>query len=78
MNHFNSEKIMNIIPLKANQELIEYVADLLERCKKGDVVAVTVIEEYPEGEYATKGTKISSRTQTAGMLLDAAIQRLNQ
>jgi len=39
---------------------------------------VTAVEERMGGTYIVLGSTTPSRTQTAGMLLDAAIQRLKE
>lgn len=70
---------LHLIPNKqVNSDVVEYVTDLLARCKKGEVLAVTVIEELPEGRYQICGSTCESRTRMAGMLLDAAVTRLNE
>lgn len=70
--------MMKVVPIKTNSDLIDYITDLVERCKSGEVIAATVVEEYSDGTYSLGGSSATSRTQTAGMLLDAAITRLNQ
>ena len=67
---------MKLVKLMNNQSAIEYARALLVRCEAGLVVAVTAIEEMPGGTYSLQGSSVSSRTATAGMLLDAAITRL--
>lgn len=57
---------------------VDYVRDLLERCERGEVAAVTVIEELPGGGYKYGGGSTPSRHATAGMLLDAAMERLRK
>ena len=69
---------LKIVDLTINKSLVEYAEGLLDRAKKGDVIAITAVEEYPDGTYNTCGSSVSSRTQTAGMLLDAAINRLSR
>jgi hypothetical protein len=69
---------MRIVPLHPiKDDVIAYARDLLARCEAGEVIAVTAVEEYPGGTYAVGGSSSNSRTQTAGMLLDAAITRLS-
>lgn len=70
-------KTLTVVPLPSNRTVIEYAEDLLARAKAGEVVGITTAEEYQDGEYAIRGSSCSSRTQTAGMLLDAAITRLH-
>lgn len=71
-----SEKLI-LLRGRANESVIDYAKGLLARCEAGEVVAITAIEESPGGTYALAGSSVSSRTQTAGMLLDAAIHRLS-
>ncbi|QTD44570.1 hypothetical protein [Ottowia testudinis] len=67
---------MKLVALSKSSDALRYARELLARCETGEVVAVTAIEERPGGTYQLAGSKTSSRTQTAGMLLDAAITRL--
>ena len=67
---------MKVIKLDRSQSAVEYAQALLTRCQAGEVVAVTAVEELPGGAYRLEGSSVASRTQTAGMLLDAAITRL--
>lgn len=69
---------LTVLPIegKANQGLVDFVSSLLERCLTGDVIAVTVLEELPGGEYTVKASATQDRLHTAGALLDAAISRL--
>lgn len=68
---------MKVVALKCRDGgAIQYVQELLRRCEAGEVVAVTAIEECRDGTYRVGGSSVSSRTQTAGMLLDAAVTRL--
>ena len=69
---------MNVVPLTRNTTAIEYARGLLARCEAGETVAVTAIEEQPGGTYRLQGSSVSSRTATAGMLLDAAMTRLQR
>lgn len=72
------ERPLNIVPIpnKQRESCIEYARSLLARCEDGSVVAVTVLEELPDGTYTITGGETMSRLQTAGALLDAAISRL--
>ncbi len=71
-------RIVNIVKLTRNETAIEYVKGLLARVEAGETVAVTALEEHPGGTYRIQGSSVSSRTATAGMLLDAAITRLQR
>ena len=68
---------MHIVPITRSATAIEYARALLVRCEAGEVIAVTAIEERQGGTYCLQGSAVSSRTATAGMLLDAAINRLS-
>lgn len=57
---------------------MEYARDLLARCERGEVLSITVVEEIPGDSYTVGGSSCESRTRMAGMLLDAAMMRLNQ
>ncbi len=67
---------MNLIQMKQPKDAVRYARELLARCEAGEVIAVTALEEHPGGTYEILGSTSSSRTQTAGMLLDAAMRRL--
>lgn len=67
---------MELVKMQRNTSAIDYARQLLARCEAGEVVAVTAIEELRGGNYQVQGSTTSSRTATAGMLLDAAITRL--
>lgn len=69
---------LKVLPLQRDQGAIDYARGLLRRCEAGDVVAVTAVEELRGGTYSIQGSATPSRTQTAGMLLDAAIARLTR
>jgi hypothetical protein len=70
--------VKEIPNLLISKTTIEALENALARAKSGEVIAVTIIEEYKGGTYSSSGSSTSSRTQTAGMLLDAAMTRLKQ
>ena len=70
--------MLTLLPKKDNTSAIEFARGLLARCESGEVIAVTAIEESMGGTYVVLGSTTPSRTQTAGMLLDAAMQRLKE
>ena len=70
------EVSLNVVPLTRSTTAIEYAKGLLARCEAVETVAVTAVEEQPGGTYKLQGSAVSSRTATAGMLLDAAMTRL--
>ena len=76
LDYLDATTNMKLILYKRNESAVDYVRALLARCESGEVVAVTTVEELKGGTYVVLGSTSSSRTQTAGMLLDAAIQRL--
>ena len=76
LDSFGVATDMKLILYERNESAVEYARALLARCESGEVVAVTTVEELKGGTYVILGSTCSSRTQTAGMLLDAAIQRL--
>ena len=55
---------------------IEHARELLARCEAGEVVAMTVLEERPDGTFHVHGSSIGDRLRTAGALLEAAVTRL--
>lgn len=65
------------INAKDNEDLIEFASILLERCKAGEVTALTVFEELPNGHYKVSASASKDRIRTAGALLEAAISRLS-
>lgn len=69
---------MNIraIEKKINESAIKLLEEKIKEVRSGSVVAVTILSEYDNSEYNFSMSTSSSRTQTAGMLLDAAIKRL--
>jgi hypothetical protein len=54
----------------------QHARELLARCEAGEVLAVTVLEERPDGTYHVHGSRTPDRLRTAGALLDAAVTRL--
>jgi hypothetical protein len=68
--------MLQIVKNAQSQAAIEYARALLLRCEAGEVIAVTAVEETPDGSYSVKGSTTPNRLTTAGMLLDAAVTRL--
>jgi hypothetical protein len=60
---------------RCNQECVAKLEQLLAMAKAGEIVSVHGIAESG-GTYFIYSTRTASRTQTAGALLDAAIERL--
>lgn len=68
---------MNVVPIPARQgSAVQHARELLARCEAGEVVAMTVLEERPDGSYHVHGSAIGDRLRTAGALLEAAVTRL--
>lgn len=67
---------MEVVRLSRSGSAIDYARGLLARCEAGETIAVTAVEEHPGGTYCIVGSTVASRTQSAGMLLDAALTRL--
>ncbi|KRA74252.1 hypothetical protein ASD78_12220 [Lysobacter sp. Root667] len=57
------------------EETAALLRRLAEKADRGEIIAVTVISEYPNGCYGIGGSRTLSRLQTMGALLDAAIMR---
>lgn len=71
----------NVTPLltvvdKNNEETITQLRDALRRAEAGEVIAVSGILELSTGDYMSFGSPTLSRLQTAGALLELAVQRL--
>lgn len=71
------EAKIEILRDKVADDAIAFAKELLARCESGQTVALTVVEERRGGDYAISGSKVKDRHRTAGMLLDAAIVRLD-
>lgn len=69
---------MKLVQMPVRGDAADYARGLLQRCESGEVIAVTAVEELRGGRYSIEGSSTNSRTQTAGMLLDAAITRLTK
>ena len=66
------------IPKKINYDALEVVKSIIPRIESGEIVGVTFAIEESDGSYTTMGSTSMSRLQTAGLLLDLAIKRLEQ
>lgn len=67
---------LNLIKKLTNQSAIDCAEALLERCKNGETIGITIVEEIVGNYYKISGSSTSSSTSMAGMLLSAAIDRL--
>ena len=67
---------MKIVKVNINKSAIEMLEKSLEKVKNGEVVAVTIMEEYSDTTYKICGSKSANRLQTVGMLFDAILTRL--
>lgn len=68
--------MLNIVKNKRNEELIEMVKSLLERCESGEVIHVKWIEEGKNNMFSEKSSGTEDRFNSAGKLLMMAIQAL--
>lgn len=66
------------IPKKINYDALEVVKSIIPRIESGEIVGVTLAIEESDGSYTTMGSTSMSRLQTAGLLLDLAIKRLER
>lgn len=55
---------------------VAYARELLDLCESGEVVSITILEEFRDGTYHIAGSSLGNRWLTAGRLLDAAMTRL--
>lgn len=67
---------MRVVKSGINKSAIELLEKALESVKSGETIAVTIVSEFNNAEYSLQFSTSSTRTQTAGFLLDAAIKRL--
>lgn len=67
---------MKVVKTGINKSAIQLLEKTLESVKAGETIAVTIVSEFNNAEYSLQFSTSSTRTQTAGMLLDAAIKRL--
>lgn len=70
--------MMNVVKLGGRpvESAIEYARNLLARCESGEVIAITAIEFRRNAEYMIGGSAVENRLETAGALLEAAMDRL--
>jgi hypothetical protein len=73
-------RLMNIVKLevKPDQSAIDLAAELLELAQSGEIVTITAIEERPDGTWRVRGSLTANASATAGRLLAAALERLEQ
>ena len=69
---------MKIVKLPENKQVVQEARDLLKRCEDGEVLSFVVVEIRPEHRYIIRGSYCADRHELAGMLLDAAITRLQE
>lgn len=61
---------------KKQQRLVDSLRELLKQAEAGEITGICGIVELPGDNYRNIGSETCSRLQTAGALLDAAINRL--
>ncbi len=66
------------IPKKINTDALEVVKRIIPQIESGEIIGVTFAVENADGSYTTMGSTTMSRTQTAGILLDLAVRRLQE
>lgn len=66
------------LPKKINTDALELVKSIIPRIESGEIVGVTFAIEESGGSYTTMGSTSMSRLQTAGLLLDLAMMRLQE
>lgn len=57
------------------QETAAFLRQMAERADRGEIIAVTVIEEHQGGTYGITGTGTLSRLQTMGALFECLLMR---
>lgn len=68
--------MLNIVKDERNEELIEMVKSLLERCESGEVVNIIWVEEMKGNLFSEKSSGSEDRFKAAGKLLSMAMRRL--
>jgi len=63
---------------KPSQSAIDYAKILLARCESGEVVEVTAVEVYADGNWKSTGTETDSNVRRIGHLFAAAVDAVNQ
>lgn len=57
-------------------EVIAVAKKILDTCEKREAHTITCVIEFTDGTYLTTGSKAKSRLESAGLLLEMAIDRL--
>jgi hypothetical protein len=65
------------IPKKINTDALQIVSSLIPRIESGEITGITLAIEFSDGTYTTMGSESFSRLQSAGVLLEMAIRRIN-
>lgn len=63
---------------ECRDEAVATLRQLLADAEAGEIIAVSGIAELAGGSYRQFGSATMSRLQTAGALLELAVQRLDQ
>lgn len=66
---------MKIISLEynKNKDVVNFAEDILERCKKGEIVELNIMAVRPDGTYFTTGTTVKNQMITIGMFMSAIL-----
>lgn len=67
---------LHVLPTANADSALRVAKEILAMCEKGEVVEFTATLLLKDGCTQTMGSALSSRTRMAGMLLQAAIERL--
>lgn len=63
---------------KPSQSAIDYAKALLARCESGEVVEITAVEVYADGNWYSTGTETDSAQKRVGRLFSAAMDAVKQ
>jgi hypothetical protein len=69
---------VTVIKPGVSTSCVKIARELLARCESGEVLEFTAAILLRNGNTESLGTTLESRTRMAGMLLEAAMDRLEQ
>ena len=70
------DKMLNIVKNGRNEELIEMVKSLLERCESGEVLHITWVEEMNGNKFRHSSSGTEDIFNASGKLLLMAMHKL--